>query len=201
MADNEVAAITPKGGGALRRARRDGRGGASRFGGLHECFITLRTYDFYMRKAVLLREHRELLKPEVIWNIEKRLQDRRSMSMERAENMRVALAQRYLAFFDKYDLLLTPATVVAPYPIENRYRRRGERPQVLQLRRVARDRLCDHGLVRHRAVAALRLHAREPARSACRSPARRAARRASWRPRRRWRTCSACAARRRSIRA
>ena len=35
--------------------------------------------------------------------------------------MRMTLAQRYLAFFDKYDLLLTPATVVAPYPIENRY--------------------------------------------------------------------------------
>jgi amidase len=31
------------------------------------------------------------------------------------------LAERYLAFFDKYDLLLTPATAVAAYPIENRY--------------------------------------------------------------------------------
>src|SRR6185312_9712542 len=31
------------------------------------------------------------------------------------------LARRYLAFFDRYDLLLTPATVVAPYPIEDRY--------------------------------------------------------------------------------
>ena len=41
--------------------------------------------------------------------------------LERAENMRVELARRYLAFFDQYDLLLTPATVVAPYPIENRY--------------------------------------------------------------------------------
>ena len=35
--------------------------------------------------------------------------------------MRIELARRYLAFFDRYDLLLTPATVVAPYPIENRY--------------------------------------------------------------------------------
>ena len=88
--------------------------------GLHECFITLRTYDFFMRKAVLLREHRDLLKPEVIWNIEKGCKIDLD-ELERAENERVALAQRYLAFFDKYDLLLTPATVVAPYPIENRY--------------------------------------------------------------------------------
>jgi amidase len=73
-----------------------------------------------MRKAVLLREHRDLLKPEVIWNIEKG-HNINFDELERAENMRVTLAQRYLAFFDKYDLLLTPATVVAPFPIENRY--------------------------------------------------------------------------------
>jgi amidase len=86
----------------------------------HDCFQTLRAYDFFMRKAVLLREHRDLLKPEVIWNIEKGFEINLE-ELERAENARVALAQRYLAFFDEYDLLLTPATVVAPYPIENRY--------------------------------------------------------------------------------
>jgi amidase len=118
--DNEVAAITRKGaerfaelGASVEEAHPD-------LSGLHECFITLRTYDFYMRKAVLLREHRELLKPEVIWNIEKGFKIDLN-EMERAENMRVALAQRYLAFFDRYDLLLTPATAVAAYPIEDRY--------------------------------------------------------------------------------
>ena len=82
--------------------------------------MTLRTYDFFLRKARLLREHRDLLKPEVIWNVERGMKITLE-DMERAENARVALAQRYLAFFDRYDLLLTPATVVAPYPIENRY--------------------------------------------------------------------------------
>ena len=90
------------------------------FAGLHDVFLTLRTYDFFMRKAKLLRQHRDLLKPEVIWNVEKGLKITLE-EMERAENQRVALAQRYLAFFDRYDLLLTPATVVAPYPIENRF--------------------------------------------------------------------------------
>ncbi|TMJ01435.1 MAG: amidase [Alphaproteobacteria bacterium] len=120
MVDNEVAAIARKAaerfaelGATVEEAHPD-------FSGLHECFITLRTYDFYMRKAVLLREHRELLKPEVIWNIEKGFKIDLD-EMERAENRRVALTQRYLAFFDRYDLLLTPATVVAAYPIENRY--------------------------------------------------------------------------------
>ena len=73
-----------------------------------------------MKKAMLLREHRELLKPEVIWNIEKGYSINFD-ELERAEKTRIELARRYLAFFDKYDLLLTPATVVAPYPIENRF--------------------------------------------------------------------------------
>ena len=67
-----------------------------------------------------MRKHRDLLKPEVIWNIEKGYKIDLN-ELERAENQRVALSQRYLAFFDKYDLLLTPATVVAPFPIGNRY--------------------------------------------------------------------------------
>src|SRR6266567_3893050 len=120
MTDNEVAAITRKAaerfaelGATVEEAHPD-------FTGLHECFITLRIYDFFMKKAVLLREHRDLLKPEVIWNIEQGYKIDFN-ELERAENMRVELARRYLAFFDQYDLLLTPATVVAPYPIENRY--------------------------------------------------------------------------------
>ena len=39
----------------------------------------------------------------------------------RAERQRVALAARALAFFEAYDLLLTPATIVAPYPVHQRY--------------------------------------------------------------------------------
>ncbi|MGB9365233.1 MAG: amidase family protein [Xanthobacteraceae bacterium] len=120
MADDEVAAVTRKAaerfaelGATVEEAHPD-------FTGLHECFITLRVYDFFMKKAMLLREHRELLKPEVIWNIEKG-HSINFDELERAEKMRIELARRYLAFFDKYDLLLTPATVVAPYPIENRY--------------------------------------------------------------------------------
>ena len=41
--------------------------------------------------------------------------------LERAEAQRVSLTRRMLEFFGTYDLLLTPATVVGPFPIENRY--------------------------------------------------------------------------------
>src|SRR6202165_4987108 len=41
--------------------------------------------------------------------------------LERAEAQRVAMTARTLEFFKTYDLLLAPATIVAPFPIENRY--------------------------------------------------------------------------------
>jgi len=73
-----------------------------------------------MSKAKLLRTKRDLLKPEVIWNIEQGLK----LTVEqiaRAEAQRVAMTQRTLEFFGTYDLLLSPATIVAPFPVEHRY--------------------------------------------------------------------------------
>jgi amidase len=80
----------------------------------------LRAFDFAVTKAELLRTKRELLKPEVIWNIEEGLK----LTVEqiaRAEAQRVAMTARTVEFFKTYDLLLAPATIVAPFPIENRY--------------------------------------------------------------------------------
>jgi amidase len=86
----------------------------------HECFHVLRAFDFAISKAQLLRTKRDLLKPEVIWNIEEGLK-LTVEQLERAEAQRVALAARTLEFFDTYDLLLAPATIVPPFPVENRY--------------------------------------------------------------------------------
>ena len=86
----------------------------------HECFHVLRAFDFATTKADLLRTRRELLKPEVIWNVE----EGQRLTVEqiaRAEAQRVAMAARAVAFFKDYDLLLTPATIVAPFPVQNRY--------------------------------------------------------------------------------
>jgi amidase len=86
----------------------------------HECFHVLRAFDFAMTKAALLRSKRELLKPEVIWNIEEGLK----LTVEqiaRAEAQRVEMTARTVEFFKTYDLLLAPATIVAPFPIEQRY--------------------------------------------------------------------------------
>jgi amidase len=86
----------------------------------HECFHVLRAFDFALTKAALLRSKRDMLKPEVIWNIEEGLK-LTVEQLERAEAQRVAMTARTLEFFKTYDLLLTPATIVAPFPVENRY--------------------------------------------------------------------------------
>jgi amidase len=86
----------------------------------HECFHVLRAFDFAISKAALLRDKRDQLKPEVIWNIEEGLK-LTVEQLERAEAQRVAMTNRTLDFFKTYDLLLAPATIVPPFPIENRY--------------------------------------------------------------------------------
>jgi len=86
----------------------------------HECFHVLRAFDFAISKADLLRTKRDLLKPEVVWNIEEGLK-LSADDLIRAEAQRMAMTNRALTFFETYDLLLAPATIVAPFPIENRY--------------------------------------------------------------------------------
>jgi amidase len=118
--DPEVAAITQQAaerfsevGAVVEEAHPDLREAQA-------CFHVLRAYDYALSKKNLLREYRAQLKPEVIWNIEQGLK----LSLEevmRAEAERMTMTRRTLKFFESYDLLLTPATIVAPFPIEERY--------------------------------------------------------------------------------
>jgi len=118
--DPEVAAITAKAAQGLAEVGVIVEEAHPDLRGVHECFHVLRAYDYAVSKADLLRRHRDLLKPEVVWNIEKGL----ALTMEqleRAEAQRVELTARTLEFFATYDLLLTPATIVPPFPVEQRY--------------------------------------------------------------------------------
>jgi amidase len=68
----------------------------------------------------LLDQHRDLLKPEVVWNIEKGLR-LTGADVARAEAQRGALFRRMLDFFERYDLILCPTTIVPPFPVEQRF--------------------------------------------------------------------------------
>jgi amidase len=86
----------------------------------HEVFQVLRALDFATGLGPLLDEHRALLKPEVIWNIERGLA-LTAGEIAAAERQRGVLYHRAAAFFETYDLLLTPATIVPAFPVEQRY--------------------------------------------------------------------------------
>ena len=118
--DPEVAAITAKAAARFAEAGAIVEQAHPDLQEAHECFHVLRAFDFAISKAALLRSKRDQLKPEVIWNIEQGLK-LSVEQLERAEAQRVAMTARTLEFFKTYDLLLTPATIVSPFPIENRY--------------------------------------------------------------------------------
>jgi amidase len=118
--DPEVADITRKAaerfaelGAVVEEAHPD-------FSEAHECFHVLRALAFAISKTYLLRDHRDQLKPEVIWNIEQGMKLTVDQ-IARAQAQRLAMTERTLKFFESYDLLLSPATIVAPFPIENRF--------------------------------------------------------------------------------
>ena len=118
--DGEVAAITRKAASRFAEAGAIVEEAHPDLREAHECFHVLRAFDFAISKAALLRSKRDLLKPEVIWNIEEGLK-LSVEQLERAEAQRIAMTVRTLEFFKTYDLLLSPATIVPPFPVENRY--------------------------------------------------------------------------------
>lgn len=90
------------------------------FAGAGEVFQTLRALRFVAAYAPLLAEHRARLKPEVVWNIERGLK-LDGAAAGRALRERSALYGRVAAFFQRYDLLATPAVILPPFPVEQRY--------------------------------------------------------------------------------
>ncbi len=118
--DPEVAAICRKAASRFAEAGVTVEEAHPDLSDTHDTFEVLRARGFAIGRKTLLDTHRDKLKPEVIWNIERGL----SLTMAdivRAEHQRAAMFRRFIAFFDDFDLLLTPATIVAPFPVEQRY--------------------------------------------------------------------------------
>lgn len=84
------------------------------FTGVAETFQTLRAAGFAISMAETYARHRDKLKPEIIWNIEKG-QRLGIADIARAEAARGALFHRVIAFFKDHDLLVTPAAMVPPF--------------------------------------------------------------------------------------
>ncbi|MBI3512466.1 MAG: amidase [Proteobacteria bacterium] len=90
------------------------------FGDATEIFRVLRAASFAARYASLLRSNRKDLKPEIVGNIEAGLK-LSAEDVDRAEMARAALTHGIAEFFQRYGLLVTPAVIVPPFDIEQRY--------------------------------------------------------------------------------
>jgi len=90
------------------------------FDGAEETFQTLRAAQFVATYAPMLETHRDQLKPEVIWNIEKGLK-LTADEISKAERARGKLYHRAAKFFEQYDLLVCPASSVPPFDVDLRY--------------------------------------------------------------------------------
>ncbi len=85
-----------------------------------ETFTVLRAELFAANMQPLLEQHRDLLKPEVIWNIEKGL-TLDAGTIGAAERARSAMFGSLADLFDEVDLLLCPAAICPAFPVEWRY--------------------------------------------------------------------------------
>lgn len=85
-----------------------------------EVFQVLRAIRFAANLQPLLESHRELLKPDVVWNIEAGLK-LNGGDVAAAERGRTRIFQSVATFFETYDLLLTPAVIVPPFAVDQRY--------------------------------------------------------------------------------
>jgi len=90
------------------------------FSGSMEMFQTLRAALFASIAAPLLDNHRDQLKPEMVWQVEKGMA-LSAGDVGRAVIARTKLYERVLTWFGDYDVLALPAAIVPPFDVDIRY--------------------------------------------------------------------------------
>ena len=88
-------------------------------GAADEAFHILRGQHFVVDRELQLRSHRDKLKPDIIWNTERGLNQTPS-DIARAERERAAFYRRMVEFFSTYDLLVTPGALTPAFDVNLR---------------------------------------------------------------------------------
>lgn len=93
---------------------------APNLAGADEVFRVMRAVQMEASYGGLLDEHRALLKPDAIWNIEegRRLD---GTQIGRAELLRTAIHHQMREFFGRYDFLVAAVSQVPPFAVELTY--------------------------------------------------------------------------------
>jgi amidase len=90
------------------------------FTGVHSSYQTLRAHSFAMALGGLYKNDPTVFKADIVDNIERGL-NLTAADIVQAELTRGVLRARMEVFFDDYDLLLCPTSIVPPFPVEQVY--------------------------------------------------------------------------------
>jgi amidase len=90
------------------------------FSDADEIFKVWRAWRFELQFAELLKNHRELMKDTVIWNIEQG-QRLNGPQLGRAEVKRTELYHRVREFMETYEFLICPVNQVPPFDVDRRW--------------------------------------------------------------------------------
>lgn len=118
--DDEVRSL---GETAMTALRADGASietASPDFTGALEALLTLRGLHYVTSWDPFLDQHRHQFTSEVMGDIAHGLQQTPS-SIGAAERSRAEMYRRVIAFLDEYDVLITPATPILPFPVETRW--------------------------------------------------------------------------------
>jgi len=117
--DREIREICAK---AVRRFEELGavvEEAAPDLGNIGEAFLVLRSQHFVVERELMLQTHRDLIKPDIIWNTERGLKQTPS-ELAAAERERAAFYRRVAEFFETYDLLVSPGASTPAFDVNLR---------------------------------------------------------------------------------
>jgi amidase len=85
-------------------------------GDLNEAFLVLRSQHFVVDREKMLKEHRDKIKPDIIWQTERGLQETASrLAWAEHERRRFFINMREL--FKRYDVLITPGAATPAFDV------------------------------------------------------------------------------------
>ena len=88
-------------------------------GEIGEAFMILRAQSYVVDRELQLHTHRDLIKPDIVWNTEQGLRATPSR-IAWAERERAAFYRRVAAFFETYDLLVAPGASTPAFDVNRR---------------------------------------------------------------------------------
>ncbi|MFY0613257.1 MAG: amidase [Hyphomicrobiaceae bacterium] len=88
-------------------------------GDIEAAFLPLRSQHYVVERERLLAEHRDQIKPDIIWNTELGLKQTPS-DIAAAERERAKLFANTATFFETYDLLVTPGASTPAFDVMRR---------------------------------------------------------------------------------